>query len=293
MEGSLHRNTHNKSNLIEDATPASTRSKKNTSDSCVICLEPISERAITVPCNHYAFDFLCIASWLQERSTCPLCNAELIAIQYDWRAPYDFKTYNVPRRDAPVELGTSNSHLRTRSNRRGGGRIRERRDPWATPAPGLDVALQRRRRVYERKRYSLHVGSNRLSRYRPHITPAAFAASSSLQSQARAWMRRELRVFAHLDPFASSNGEAVAESSSGGRRTNNLEFLLEYIVSVLRTVDLKSGQMEGMLEEFLGRDNASLFVHELGAWLKSPFTRVEDWDRMVQYREELSNARAT
>ena len=42
-----------------------------------------------------------------------------------------------------------------------------------------------------------------------------------------------------------------------------------------------------MLQEFLGRDNARLFLHELGAWLRSPYTKLEDWDRHVQYREAL------
>ena len=40
---------------------------------CVICLEAITERAVAVPCNHLNFDFLCLVSWLQERSICPLC----------------------------------------------------------------------------------------------------------------------------------------------------------------------------------------------------------------------------
>lgn len=42
-------------------------------DCCVICLEQISERAIALPCMHKNFDFLCLLSWLQERSSCPLC----------------------------------------------------------------------------------------------------------------------------------------------------------------------------------------------------------------------------
>lgn len=44
-------------------------------DSCVICLEPVSERAIVVPCNHYSFDFLCLLGWLEHAPSCPLCNA--------------------------------------------------------------------------------------------------------------------------------------------------------------------------------------------------------------------------
>ncbi len=41
-------------------------------DACVICLEKVSERAVAAPCEH-PFDFLCLVSWLQQRSTCPLC----------------------------------------------------------------------------------------------------------------------------------------------------------------------------------------------------------------------------
>ena len=42
-------------------------------DPCVICLDPVSERAVATPCRHSSFDFLCLVSWLQERSACPLC----------------------------------------------------------------------------------------------------------------------------------------------------------------------------------------------------------------------------
>lgn len=53
------------------STPAPT--KDESADTCVICLQTVTERAITAPCNHYTFDFVCLVSWLQERSTCPLC----------------------------------------------------------------------------------------------------------------------------------------------------------------------------------------------------------------------------
>lgn len=42
-------------------------------DVCVICLERLLEPAIAQPCQHGTFDFLCLASWLQEKSNCPLC----------------------------------------------------------------------------------------------------------------------------------------------------------------------------------------------------------------------------
>lgn len=40
---------------------------------CVICLDAVSEAAIAIPCRHDNFDFLCLASWLQQRRVCPLC----------------------------------------------------------------------------------------------------------------------------------------------------------------------------------------------------------------------------
>ena len=75
------------------------------------------------------------------------------------------------------------------------------------------------------------------------------------------------------------------EEEGINRRANNAEFLLEYIVAILKTVDVKGsgGQAEDMLQEFLGRDNTKLFLHELRAWLRSPYSSLEDWDRHVQY----------
>jgi hypothetical protein len=58
-------------------------------------------------------------------------------------------------------------------------------------------------------------------------------------------------------------------------------------VAILKTVDIQGsgGQAEEMLQEFLGRENTRLFLHEMRAWLRSPFTNLEDWDRNVQYNE--------
>ncbi|OCK99595.1 uncharacterized protein K441DRAFT_536448 [Cenococcum geophilum 1.58] len=284
------------------------------SDACVICLSAVSERAITVPCNHYTFDFICLVSWLQERSACPLCNTEVTAVEYDWRSPTDFKTYTVHSTQPPPKSTESSttqaSRTYTPSHRPNRPRLNRAR-PSSSLSP--DTALLRRRHIYQHGLYSLHVGSNRVSRYK-NLTPSLFASSPDLQSRARAWIRRELRVFTFLNPdtdtsssssannnnastsasasASTTHSSSSAESSdanSNTRRANNAEFLLEYIVAILKTVDTKgsSGQAEEMLQEFLGRDNARLFLHELGAWLRSPYTKLEDWDRHVQYREAL------
>ncbi|CAA9965822.1 hypothetical protein PTMSG1_09181 [Pyrenophora teres f. maculata] len=107
-----------------------------------------------------------------------------------------------------------------------------------------------------------------------------FAAQSpDMQSKARTWIRRELRLFTFLHADPADPSPAAATTSS------NAEFLLSYIVSILKMVDLKAsnGHAENLLTEFLGRDNSKLFLHELNAWLRSPYTKLEDWDHQNQY----------
>lgn len=58
---------------------------------------------------------------------------------------------------------------------------------------------------------------------------------------------------------------------------------------MLRTLDIRDsdGRAEDLLQEFLGRQCARLFLHELNAWLRSPYQKVEEWDVNVQYKEML------
>lgn len=60
-------------------------------------------------------------------------------------------------------------------------------------------------------------------------------------------------------------------------------------MSILRTVEIRhsSGKAQELLGEFLGVGNARLFWHEVEGWLRSPFGRVGDWDRWVQYAEPV------
>lgn len=261
---------------------------------CIICLQPISERAITVPCNHYTFDFICLASWLNERPKCPLCNVDVFEVQYDWASPDDFKRYSVPSTPFSSTRPMNNSRrgigppFRGRSRFSDLRRARHHQDRRAA-TPTENVAILQRRHVYRHQLYSLHVGSNRVSQYR-NITPQLIASTPDLQSRARNWIRRELRVFTYLQPTSNTPTSASSDRGTGrSRQASNTEFLLEYIVAILKTVDIKGsgGQAEDMLAEFLGREDARLFLHELNAWLRSPFVNLRDWDRNVQYREEL------
>ncbi len=126
------------------------------------------------------------------------------------------------------------------------------------------------------------------------FTPQTFSRSEELQSRARKWIRRELQVFDFLNPDLSTTDTSSTnyQRQNVRKRANNAEFLLSYIVAIVRTVDIKgsSGRAEEMLQEFLGEDNARLFLHELGAWLRSPYTALEDWDRNVQYGQSLTGS---
>lgn len=258
------------------AAAASKRKRSNTGpEPCTICLEAIQERAVAAPCNHLSFDFLCLVQWLQEHATCPLCKAEVKEVHYDWRAPHDYKIYAVEQQAARNKHSTQELHARPHA----AARRRHNDIPWgghsaAGPSSSTahnheDPSLARRREVYSRQTPSLHVGANRISQYQT-FTPSTFATSAALQTRARIFLRRELRVFSFLD-----------RRPAGANR----EFLVEYLVALLKTHDPKGadGQAEELLKDFLGEEDARLLLHELDAWLRSPYERLEGWDRHVQY----------
>ena len=208
------------------------------------------------------------------------------SVEYDWESPEDFKVYKVtPNVQQPSSAGiarfpgTATPNYNSRRRPRADWRRQSHRPQ---PPVSENSALLRRRHVYRHQLYSLHVGSNRLSRFRD-LTPQLFNRDEELVSRARKWIRRELQVFEFLN--ADGSGEEGVT-----RRANNAEFLLEYIVAILKSVDIKGsgGQSEDMLQEFLGRENTRLFLHELRAWLRSPYVSLEDWDRHVQYCEPPS-----
>lgn len=269
---------------------------------CVICLSEISEACTAKPCAHHNFDFLCLASWLQLKSTCPLCKSEVTEIQYDFTDQgKSWKTFKVPKiglertsagagagaNAGQAAISTPASHRRLR----GRSRFTHGRTHLlpASSDPGLRArgVLARRRHVYRNRLYSLHVGSNSASRYRD-VSPQHFNTDSELLSRARAWIRRELQVFEFLNDDNGRQSEDGNASSEDGRRRrqNNAEFVLEYVIAILKTVDIQesSGHAEELLSDFLGRDNCRVFLHELRNFLRSPYS-IDAWDRHVQYDE--------
>lgn len=209
----------------------------------------------------------------------------MTTVTYDLETDGGPKIYHLPPKPPKPEHSTISVHIPRRNNGPPPNRRVPRRQ-WRPSRPPPDEVdpLIRRRQVYRHQLFSLRVGSNRLSQYR-ELTPQLFSQDDDLISRARKWIRRELQVFEFLNPGGSDNQTSV--DSRTDRRANNAEFLLEYIIAILRTVDIKgsAGQAEELLRDFIGRDNAQLFLHELQAWLRSPYNSLQDWDRNVQYDE--------
>ncbi|KAI8958443.1 hypothetical protein F5Y11DRAFT_336201 [Daldinia sp. FL1419] len=256
----------------------------NTNEACcVICLDSITEVCEARPCSHRNFDYLCLLSWLEQQTKCPLCKSNIDEVWYDFESDSpDAKSrvYLVPPPKAsskqPVQPGAQiyrQRNLLARPSRR-------RYEDTPPRRVTASEAILRRQHVYRSQLYSLHVGSNQRSGYRD-LTPQVFESDPEMISRARTWLRRELQVFEFLQtpPTTQSSDDTMTR-----RRANNAEFLLEYIVAILKTVDIQGsqGQAEEMLKDFLGRDNTKLLLHELKNFLRSPWS-LEAWDRKVQY----------
>ncbi|KAK8082699.1 hypothetical protein PG996_001480 [Apiospora saccharicola] len=243
---------------------------------CVICLDNTSEPCEAQPCKHSDFDYLCLLSWIQEQPRCPLCKAGIREVRAQGR---ESRRFGCPAATTATKTQRALLHSSWETAGRG------------TYTPDIeDEAVLIRRGIYRDQLYSLHVGSNPVSQYRD-LTPRLFEQDPTLVSRARMWLRRELKVFEflHMPPSNPQGGD----DTTTRRRANNAEFLLEYIIAILKTVDIQGsqGQAQDMLKEFLGRDHARLLLHELKSFLRSPYTSLAAWDCHVQYDQSKKRRR--
>ncbi|KAH8161972.1 hypothetical protein CIB48_g6265 [Xylaria polymorpha] len=249
---------------------------------CVICLDSITEACEARPCKHRNFDYVCLLSWLERLSKCPLCKSSIHEVGHDfgYEGPGTSRVYLVPQVTNDTRQNEQTPAQPLRPQRAAERQNRRRYEHVQHQPVAQDQALIRRQQIYRNRLYSLHVGSNPRSRYRD-ITPALFESDLELVSRARAWLRRELQVFAFLH---TPNSPQSSDDAMTRRRANNAEFLLEYVIAILKTVDIQGSQgaAEDMLSEFLGRENTKLLLHELRSFLRSPWS-IEAWDRKVQY----------
>ncbi|KAG2129620.1 hypothetical protein DEU56DRAFT_817082 [Suillus clintonianus] len=237
-------------------------------DHCVICLQPMVDRTVIPTCSH-EFCFECISIWAEQSRKCPLCS-QLIGeyVIHHIRSQFDYqKHYLPPPRSSPQLLPTGETRVQiARRARR--DRYWGRRDRY--DADELERAITKRRWVYQNHLYAKHVASNSFTRYRPYPSPAQFAASPDMISRATIFLRRELRVWQNLD----------------------VEFLTTFIISLMKSIDMRAESSVKLLAEFLDLDtpyiegerqpNAEHFAHEIYCYIRSG-RDLSIYDSLVQY----------
>ncbi|KAI0300706.1 hypothetical protein B0F90DRAFT_1722579 [Multifurca ochricompacta] len=226
-------------------------------DHCTICLQSIVDRTVIPTCSH-EFCFECLMVWSEQSRRCPLC-AQNIGdyLIHRIRSTFDYQKHFLP------PLRTSPRPL-TRIN---GARIapvhRRRERTWGP----RDRAAQDEADALERA----HVASNKYTRYRPYPTPTQFAASQDLISRMTVFLRREFLVWPNAD----------------------VEFLVTFVISLMKSIDIRSESAIKLLAEFLDMDtpyvpgerhvNAEHFAHEIYCYLRSPYKALSVYDSVVQY----------
>ncbi|KAH9977465.1 hypothetical protein BJV74DRAFT_860853 [Russula compacta] len=245
-------------------------------DHCAICLQAIADRAVIPTCSH-DFCFECLLIWSEQSRRCPLC-AQNIGdyLIHHIRSTYDYqKHFLPPLRTSPRPLSRTDrariAPVHRRRERVWGPRDRAAQDQ----ADALQRAVSRRRWVYQHNLYAKHVASNKYTRYRPYPTPTQLVASQDLISRMTVFLRRELLVWPNAD----------------------VEFLVTFVISLMKSIDIRSESAIKLLAEFLDMDtpyvpgerhvNAEHFAHEIYCYLRSPYRDLSVYDSVVQYDAPL------
>ncbi|KAI0148521.1 hypothetical protein GGR57DRAFT_232700 [Xylariaceae sp. FL1272] len=133
---------------------------------CVICLDTISEPCEARPCGHRNFDYLCLLSWLERLSKCPLCKISIhqVARSLDHDGLGSNSVYLVPQVSSGAQPSLSQPLLEPSPRSATQSRNPPRRQfvprRHSPPPTGAERALLRRQHVYRERLYSSHVGSN-------------------------------------------------------------------------------------------------------------------------------------
>ncbi|KAI0263551.1 hypothetical protein BC834DRAFT_924879 [Gloeopeniophorella convolvens] len=242
-------------------------------DHCAICLQSINDRTVVPTCSH-EFCFECLMVWSEQSRRCPLCSQNIgDYLIHRIRSTYDYqKHFLPPLRTSPRPItrpaGARVAPAHRRRDRAWGPRDRAAQDE----ADALDRAVSRRRWIYHHELYAKHVASNKHTRYRPYPSPAQFTASQDLISRMTVFLRRELLVWPNLD----------------------VEFLVTFVISLMKSIDIRSESAIKLLAEFLDMDtqyypggrfvNSEHFAHEIYCYLRSPYRDLATYDSIVQVR---------
>ncbi|KAK9365404.1 hypothetical protein V1509DRAFT_633314 [Lipomyces kononenkoae] len=262
---------------------------------CAICLYPIdpSKLVVTSPCGH-KWDLSCICQWLDVSpdKSCPLCKCAVQSIVF---APAGSgESVNIPTSIFKDSGATTDRFVLPNDDReqqydRVAGLIA--RDDYIDRT--YRIALERRKYVYRNRLRACYIGHNKYTRFKQFGPGRQF--TMEMRIRARSFIRRELAIFPVLlssDPYnANSNnsyGDCIDASPKGVLATSReIEFLTVYITSMLQLIDVQTVKgarvFLNILSDYVGTTNASIFLHELCSFLRSPYKTVAQYDGIVQY----------
>ncbi|KAL7748022.1 hypothetical protein RI367_006568 [Sorochytrium milnesiophthora] len=192
-----------------------------------------------------------------------MCKARLDSLMYE-ATPSVYRVHIVdPRRDRQVR--------RPRSARR----------PQVAAAPEdvrQEKAIERRRLIYARNARVHHIGANKQSGFKETLavcSPALFKRVPAKLDRLVPWIRRDLQA---LDPLVPLTASSASRSSPV---TNNIEFVQQYVVAVLKQHDPQSPEAVHALSSLL-QEYAEHFLLELVSFARSPFN-IATYDRTIDY----------
>ncbi len=142
---------------LQDSTEPPNGDGDREGDCCVICLDTVSDPCAALPCGHTHFDFVCLASWLQQHPSCPLCKATVLKVRYADAQKGEQAFYSVPNAARPRDTtggDDPNGPSQTRFTSHN-GLLRERNRRVPRPPPSLNEAIRHRRHIYRHELYSL------------------------------------------------------------------------------------------------------------------------------------------
>lgn len=103
-----------------------------------------------------------------------------------------------------------------------------------------------------------HVASNAHTKFRPVPTPSQFAANPETISRATIFLRRELRVWNHLDVevrLIYPPPPPKKKNAGDDELNNSLQFLTAFIISLMKSIDIRAESSIKLLAEFLDMDS--------------------------------------
>ncbi|KAK9383154.1 uncharacterized protein V2V93DRAFT_378217 [Kockiozyma suomiensis] len=246
---------------------------------CAICLCGIdlTKLARTIPCRH-EWDLPCILQWLEVSldKSCPLCKTKVEKIEFEHSGDTSESVFISADEFQGDLLQTSPGR---ESPSRGPSHSRRRRHRSSGYSFDNQLVLMRRQYVYRNGLRACHIGTNKFTGF-SIMSPSQFRVSSNNQSRARAFIRRELSVF----PFLLSDyPDAVSASLKISVETDSCRRVC-YMLQLIDIQSVRGSKLaREILSDYLGPANASIFCHELCAFLRSPCRTLAEYDRIVQY----------